>query len=154
ELLYGAAVRCTEARRLKVEDLELEEGRATVLGKGKRVRRVFLGAAAVAALRAYLASTGIRAGWIFRNRDGRRVSRRLICRVVEKYAAKSGVAHSSPHTMRHSSASHLLARGAYIFNVSEILGHRSVATTAAYYAHWIDPGEDAQATHRRCHPRA
>jgi len=48
----------------------------------------------------------------------------------------------------------MLARGAYLFNVSELLGHRSVATTAGYYAHWIDPGESAAATHRRCHPRA
>jgi len=153
ELLYGSAVRASEARRLRVEALDLEGRTAEVLGKGKRWRRVFLPAAAVNALRAHLAAARIERRWVFRNAAGRQVSRQLIARVVAKYCAKAGVSHSSAHTLRHCCASHLLAAGAYLFAVRDVLGHAHAATTSRYL-HWIDPGESTEAAFHRLHPRA
>lgn len=153
EVLYGSGIRVREAMGLRVENVLLEKGIAGVRGKGRLWRRIFLGSRAVASLGAYLEEEGRAEGWVFRNARGGRLTNRGMRRVVEKYAAKAGVPHSSPHTLRHSCASHLLVRGAYLFGVKEVLGHRSAATTARYL-HWIDPGESAEAIYRRTHPHA
>lgn len=155
ELLYGAAIRSSEARRLRVEDLALEERAASVLGKGKRRRRVLLPARAVAAIRRHLEQSpaSARRGWVFCRANGNQLSRRFFWHVVAKYSAKAGIEHASPHTLRHSAASHLLAAGAYLFAVKDVLGHAHASTTSRYL-HWIDPGESTESIFHRLHPRA
>ena len=151
ELLYGSGVRIAEALALDVTDLDLAEGSACVLGKGGKPRCVPLSRHAVAALRAYL--TWRREGPVFRTRCGLRMRDRLARKVVERAAQLAGVAHSSPHTLRHSCASHMLLRGAYLFHVQELLGHQSARTTTAYL-HPMPHERSTAAEHRATHQRA
>jgi integrase/recombinase XerC len=138
ETLYSAGLRVSELVGLNIEDLDLDEGLLTVRGKGKRERLALLGKPARKALSEWLgersAILGDRAEpAIFLNRFGRRLTTRSVARLLEKYLAQTGVdRRSSPHTLRHSFATHLLDAGADIRSVQELLGHRSLGTTQIY----------------------
>jgi len=150
ELLYGSGIRVSEACGLDVADLDLDRGTADVLGKGGKRRTVPLTKPAAVALRAYL--VGLRAGPVFRNAYGARLIPRLARKIVAKYAAKADLPHSSPHTLRHSCASHMLRHGAYLFTVQDLLGHVFPKTTAGYLHRMpVDrtAGEDYSASHPR-----
>lgn len=151
EVLYGSGVRIAEALALDVTDLDLVEGSACVVGKGGRPRCVPLSRHALAALQAYL--TWRREGPVFRTRCGLRMGARLARKVVERACLIAGLPHSSPHTLRHSCASHMLRHGAYLFHVQELLGHLSAETTTAYL-HRMPHARTAFAEHRATHPRA
>jgi integrase/recombinase XerC len=159
ETLYSAGLRVSELTGLNVTDVDPEAGVATVRGKGKRERLALLGPPAVAALGRWLPErrglAGTRAGSqpaLFLNRNGTRLSARSVGRLLEKYLKQAGLdPRASPHTLRHSFATHLLDAGADIRSVQELLGHRSLGTTQIY-THVTT--ERLRESYDKAHPRA
>ncbi|MEC7567201.1 MAG: tyrosine recombinase XerC [Planctomycetota bacterium] len=140
ETMYSAGLRVGELVGINQSDLHLDEGLVRVRGKGRKERFAPLGSFAVHALENWLKrrtlSNDLQPGPespIFVNRFGRRISTRSIGRMLEKYIKQTGLdARTSPHTLRHSFATHLLDRGAEIRSVQELLGHKSLVTTQIY----------------------
>jgi len=140
ETIYSAGLRVSELAALNLDDLDLDAGMATVRGKGKRERLVLLGEPAVAAIRAWLpARLDLARGRaatlpaLFINKNRTRLSVRSVGRLLEKHLAEANMdPRTSPHTLRHSFATHLLDAGADIRSVQELLGHRSLSTTQIY----------------------
>ena len=177
ELLYATGMRESEAVDLTLERLHLDESFVRVLGKGRKERVVPIGARAVAALRDYLqrgrpALEGVRECEraserdgkpararppggptnVFLSKSGRPLTRITVWRIVERYVLAAGIeGHVSPHTLRHSFATHLLAGGADVRSIQEMLGHASVQTTQIY-TH-VDT-DRLLAIHRKFHPRS
>jgi len=157
EFAYASGVRVGELIALKVRDLDLEEGFALVFGKGSKERLVPVGRAAVRALTIYLREVrpelerGRGSGVVFLNRRGRPLSRMGVWKILRKYVNRAGVTRRvTPHTLRHSFATHLLEGGADLASVQEMLGHADIATTQIY-TH-VDR-EYLRNVHRRHHPR-
>ncbi|ADU48353.1 site-specific tyrosine recombinase XerD [Intrasporangium calvum] len=144
EVLYGVGARISEAIDLDVDDLDTgvagEVGLVRLLGKGSKERIVPVGRFAVEAVDAYLvrgrpalAQRGQGGPALFLNQRGRRLSRQSAWSVVQRAAERAGLTeHVSPHTLRHSFATHLLDGGADVRVVQELLGHASVTTTQIY----------------------
>lgn len=139
ETLYSTGTRISELTGLDLEDVDLRERELRVMGKGSRERIVPVGDAAADALRAYLGlgrprlsrSSGQRA--LFLNHRGGRLTRQGVWELVKKYAGRVGLQEKmTPHTLRHSCATHLLENGAGLRYVQELLGHASVSTTQIY----------------------
>jgi integrase/recombinase XerD len=160
ELLYATGCRASEISLMKLRDVHLEEGHCVCRGKGDKERMVPLGARAAAALRAYfehergeLAAKCMPApDWVILSYRGRRLRRERIWELLKRYALRVGVPPDvSPHTLRHSFATHVLSGGADLRQVQEMLGHASIATTQIY-TH-VDPAR-LKAVHRKFHPRA
>lgn len=156
-VMYATGCRASEVSGLRLRDVQLAEGFCRCTGKGNKQRIVSLNPVARAALEAYLTHErpGLAAadpdGWLFVSRSGRGLTRIMIWHLVKKYAARIGCSRTvSPHTLRHSFATHLLAGGAEIRALQEILGHASVATTQMY-TH-VEHSR-LKAVHRKCHPR-
>jgi integrase/recombinase XerD len=163
ELLYSTGARISEAVGLDVDDLDLTHGRASVRlrGKGRKERVVPVGSYAVDAVDAYLvrarpalAGEGRGTPAVFLNTRGARLSRQSAWGLLSAAAERAhldGAAHVSPHTLRHSFATHLLAGGADVRVVQELLGHASVTTTQIYTLVTRDTLREVYAT---AHPRA
>ncbi len=159
ETMYSAGLRVSEVVGLNEGDLDLREGIARVRGKGRKERLAPLGSFAVDALRDYLAVRTVspkeptgRSAPVFLNRFGRRLTSRSVGRMLEKYIRLAGLdARTSPHTLRHSFATHLLNRGADIRSVQELLGHKSLITTQIY-THLSTT--NLREVYQRAHPRA
>ncbi|MEZ0581289.1 site-specific tyrosine recombinase XerD [Nocardioides sp. MH1] len=162
EVLYGTGARISEAVGLDVDDVDTEEGAdATVLlrGKGSKERIVPIGSYALEAVSAYLvrgrpvlAADGAGTPALFLNARGGRLSRQSAWAVLVKAAERAGVTKDvSPHTLRHSFATHLLDGGADVRVVQELLGHASVTTTQVYTLVTVDNLREVFAT---AHPRA
>ena len=163
EVLYGTGARISEAVGLDVDDLDLPPGErgGTVLlrGKGGKERLVPLGSFARDAVEAYLArsrpglvSARTSGGALFLNSRGGRLSRQSAWTVLVRAAERAGVTKDvSPHTLRHSFATHLLDGGADVRVVQELLGHASVTTTQIYTLVTVDNLREVFAT---AHPRA
>ena len=144
ETLYGAGLRISELVGLDVDDLDLDEGTVLVrMGKGSKSRRVPIGRAARKALDDYLAASrpelatrsraGSSRGALFLNARGGRLSRQGCWKILKGYAEGAGLeGRVSPHTLRHSFATHMLDAGADIRVVQELLGHASLSTTQVY----------------------
>lgn len=158
ETLYGAGLRVSELAGLKLADLHLDEGYIRCIGKGNKERIVPLGRTAAAALRRYideerplLAKEGGDQG-VFLTGRGCPLSRKTIWQKIRKHALTAAVGRKvSPHTLRHSFATHLLANDAPLRVIQEMLGHADVATTQIY-TH-VDPTR-LKGVHARFHPRA
>ena len=136
EVLYGTGARISEAVGLDVDDIDLDNGVVRLLGKGSKERLVPVGAYARAAIDRYLVtgrprlSTGRDSGALFLNARGGRLSRQSAWTALRDAAARAGLSGGiSPHTLRHSFATHLLDGGADVRVVQELLGHASVTTT-------------------------
>jgi integrase/recombinase XerD len=160
ELLYATGCRASELSNLKVRDVHLAEKFCLCEGKGSKQRLTPLGIPAIAAIHAYLenerprlaAVAGSPPPWLLLSRSGRRLRREAIWELVKKYAVRAGIpATISPHTLRHSFATHLLAGGADLRQVQEMLGHASIATTQIY-TH-VDQSR-LKKVHHQFHPRA
>ena len=138
EVLYGCGLRVSEAVELKISGVYLDEGFLRVIGKGNKERLVPLGEMAGDALRNYLdsrpAPADAEAGDVlFLNRYGKRFSRVSMFNLVKKQALAAGITKElSPHTFRHSFATHLVENGADLRVVQEMLGHESITTTEVY----------------------
>jgi integrase/recombinase XerC len=159
ETLYSAGLRVSELTGLNGDDLDLDDGLATVRGKGRRERLALLGPPAVFAVRLWLGQRAVivarrprAAAALFLNRAGTRLSSRSVGRMLEKYLAQAGLdPRTSPHTLRHSFATHLLDAGADIRSVQELLGHRSLGTTQIYTHVTTKRLRDS---YHQAHPRA
>jgi integrase/recombinase XerC len=159
ETLYSAGLRVSELAGLNRDDLELDDGLATVRGKGKRERLVMLGDEARASLKKWLnvrsalgGERGRAQAAVFLNRRGGRLTTRSVARLLEKYLKQAGLdPRTSPHTLRHSFATHMLDRGADIRSVQELLGHRNLSTTQVYTHVTTARMQDS---YRKAHPRA
>src|SRR5262249_27803175 len=139
ETLYATGSRASEVVGLQAADLHLESSFCKCHGKGGKQRVVPLGRAAVQALRDYLEGLRPRllrggdAPWVFVSRGGRALTREMLWTLVKKYARRAGLhPRVSPHTLRHSFATHLLAGGADLRTVQELLGHSNIRTTQQY----------------------
>ncbi len=157
ETLYGAGLRISELIGLRVRDLSLEDGLVSVQGKGDRHRIVPLGGRAVRVMQRYLRDRrpdldrGRSDGVVFLNQHGRPLSRMGAWKIVRKHVRNAGVAKKvTPHTFRHSFATHLLEGGADLVAVQEMLGHADISTTQIY-TH-VDR-RYLQEEHRQHHPR-
>lgn len=158
ETLYATGSRASELVTLKLNDLFLESSFCKCQGKGNKQRVVPLGAPAVMTLQAYLndlrphlvqANPGV--SWVFVSRAGKPLSREMVWVLVKKYVRRSGVTgRVSPHTLRHSFATHLLSGGADLRIVQELLGHANIRTTQHYTQ--VDRNR-LQGIHRKFHPR-
>jgi integrase/recombinase XerC len=164
EALYSAGLRVSELTGMNLGDFEASEGLATVRGKGKKERLVFFGAKARAALEDWLRArsalleklnktpAGRHKDAVFLNKNGTRLTVRSVGRLLAKHLARAGLdAAASPHSLRHSFATHLLDRGADIRSVQELLGHRSLATTQIYTHVTTGRLKDS---YQKAHPRA
>ena len=160
ELLYATGCRASELSGLKVQDVHLQERYCLCHGKGNKERLVPLARPAQHAVKAYLNKErpalakppGTPADWLLLSRRGQRLRREAIWELVKKYAVRAGAPPTiSPHTLRHSFATHLLAGGADLRQVQELLGHASIATTQIY-TH-VDQSR-LKKVHREYHPRS
>jgi site-specific recombinase XerD len=153
EVLYGSGLRVAELCGLDAADVDLDRGRATVLGKGGKERVVPLSEPAVAALRGWaearphLVTADTPPGAVFLNRCGRRLSPRDVRRLLDRRAA----APTHPHALRHTFATHLLDGGADLRAVQELLGHADLSTTQRY-THVSR--ERLRSVYEATHPRA
>lgn len=155
ELIYASGMRVGEIASIKLEDIDLENGEILVHGKGDKERIVLIGSHAVSSIRSYLSQRKNTAGndkVLFLGRTGSRLTSRSMERMVRKYARKAGLAKRvTPHTLRHSFATHLLERGADLKIVQELLGHSSLSTTQIY-THLTK--EKLKSVYDKAHPRA
>ncbi len=159
ELLYATGCRVSECSHLTVKDTYLNERYCRCRGKGNKERLIPLHPQAVEAIRHYLeqerptlaARTPTPPEWLLLSRSGRRLRREAIWELIKKYAARAGLPPTiSPHTLRHSFATHLLAGGADLRQVQEMLGHANIRTTQIY-TH-VDLSR-LKRVHQRFHPR-
>lgn len=159
ETLYSAGIRVSELVGLDLLDSDLSDGVVTVRGKGKKERLALLGPEAVKAINdwlpdraAMLAKSKKEATAVFLNKNGTRLNVRSIGRLLTKYLQLAGLdPRTSPHTLRHSFATHLLDAGADIRGVQELLGHKSLTTTQVY-THVTT--RRLQDSYNKAHPRS
>ena len=154
EIMYAAGLRVSELVALKHDDVDLLAGLVVCHGKGSKERRVPLGKSAIHWLQQYAA---VKAGYgkpslpyVFLHR-GRPFTRQLAWSIIKQHAEKAGIKSVSPHTLRHSFATHLLQRGADSRSVQALLGHSDISTTQIY-THMTDL--HLRSAYNRHHPRA
>ncbi len=161
ELLYATGCRVSEVSNLLLANVHLADGYCQVEGKGSKQRMVPLGKQAVAAITEYLQTVRPQLAtgrdpqsipWLILSRSGKRLRREAIWELVKRYALRADVDPSiSPHTMRHSFATHLLAGGADLRQIQEMLGHASIQTTQIYTQ--VETSR-LKRVHNKFHPRA
>src|SRR5262249_37371860 len=157
EVIYSAGLRVSELTGLDLADIDFDDGVAMVRGKGRRERLALLGPYALEALRGWLPhrQTLLRprgGDALFLNKNGTPRSSRSVRRLLEKYLAQTGLdPRTSPHTLRHSFATHLLDNGVDIRSVQELLGHRNLTTTQIYTHVTTQRLKDS---YHKAHPRA
>jgi integrase/recombinase XerD len=164
EVLYSTGLRVSELADLKVSDVERRMGCLRCVGKGDKERLVPVGRKALAAVQEYLEKSRpqLQGGhdstkkapspYLFVNRSGNRISRISIWRLLSEHGRRAGIrAHLSPHTLRHSFATHLLERGADLRSVQLMLGHADISTTQIY-THVME--ERLKQIYKAHHPRA
>ena len=158
EFAYASGVRVSELATLKLRDVDLQEGVATVFGKGAKERMVPIGRSAQRALDIYVRETRPNLarsegqGVVFLNAQGRPLTRMGIWKILRKHVKRAGVKKRvTPHTLRHCFATHLLEGGADLAAVQEMLGHADISTTQIY-TH-VDR-EYLRDVHKQFHPRA
>jgi integrase/recombinase XerD len=158
ELMYATGVRVSELVNLEVGNINLEVGFIKCIGKGNKERVIPLGRKAQEALRRYITKTRPRLlktdsanKYLFLSRLGKKISRQSFWKIIKKYALLAGIKKDiTPHTLRHSFATHLLERGADLRIVQEMLGHADISTTQIY-TH-VDK-ERLKSIHHKYHPR-
>ncbi len=152
ELLYATGLRVSELVGLKRGDINLDLGVVRCMGKGSKERIVPVGGPAIEATRSYLASRRDAAPCLFLGNKGRPITRVAVWRIVQRRARGAGVRTAiSPHTLRHSFATHMLEGGANLRAIQELLGHANIVTTQIYTHVSVDRLREI---HRTYHPRA
>ena len=155
EVLYACGLRVSESINLKNSDIDLDAGILNAHGKGSKERRVPLGRSAVEFLGKYLKereqNDNLKNPLLFVSKAGKAISRQEVYNLVQACAEKCGLENVSPHTLRHSFATHLLQRGADSRSVQAMLGHSDISTTQIY-THITD--NHLKATYEKHHPRS
>ena len=155
ELMYACGLRVSEAANVKLRDIDLDAGILTTTGKGSKTRRVPIGSSAVEWLKSYLPvrrrKENIEIDNLFTTPAGKPMDRRMLYQLIAEYAAKCGLPGVSPHTLRHSFATHLVQNNADIRSVQQMLGHADISTTQIY-THIT--GQQLKKNYERFHPRA
>ncbi len=155
ELMYACGLRVSEAVDLKISDVEIDAGILTCQGKGSKTRKIPIGTSAVEWLKSYLVlrrkKENIEIGNLFVSSLGKPITRQIIFNFIKEYAAKVGLEDVSPHTLRHSFATHLVQNSADIRSVQQMLGHADISTTQIY-THITD--SHLRKTYEKFHPRA
>ena len=155
ELMYASGLRVSEAVNLKTNDIDIDSGIVTTTGKGSKTRRVPVGSSAVEWLKSYLAvrrkKANIEIDNIFVNKNGVPLNRQIIHKMISEYARKCGLEGVSPHTLRHSFATHLVQNNADIRSVQQMLGHADISTTQIY-THITNA--QLKKNYNRFHPRS
>ena len=152
EFLYSTGARIAEMVSLKQEKVDFISGIAKVKGKGRKERLLPLGEPALVSLKNYLDKRADNNSSLFVNKRGGTLTDRGVRDIIYKYTRKTALALSvSPHTFRHSFATHLLDRGADLRSVQELLGHSSISTTQVYTHLTID---SLKSVYQKAHPRA
>jgi integrase/recombinase XerD len=155
ELMYSSGLRVSEAVSMQLKDIDLDAGILTTIGKGSKTRRVPVGSSAVEWLKSYLAmrqkKENIEVPNLFVTPAGKPISRQTIFLFIKDYAEKAGLEGVSPHTLRHSFATHLVQNRADIRSVQQMLGHADISTTQVY-THMTDA--HLRKAYQRFHPRS
>lgn len=153
EILYGTGIRASEMVNLDIKDLDFNEKSIRIFGKGKKERIVPLTGKAHEWLLKYVRDIrGDKSGAVFLSKSGIRLTQRDLQRIVKKSISRVATLHQmSPHTIRHTFATHLLNRGADLRAIQELLGHESLSTTQIYTHMSI---EKLKKEYKRAHPRA
>ncbi|HSK73380.1 MAG TPA: site-specific tyrosine recombinase XerD [Pyrinomonadaceae bacterium] len=155
ELMYACGLRVSEAVDLKIGDVELDAGILTCTGKGSKTRKIPIGTSALEWVKSYLAlrrkKENIEINNLFVSSLGRTITRQVIFQFTKEYAEKAGLEDVSPHTLRHSFATHLIQNSADIRSVQQMLGHSDISTTQIY-THITD--SHLRKTYEKFHPRA
>ncbi len=150
ELLYATGLRVSELIKLKKGDVNLEAGFLIASGKRSKERVVPLGTHSKDSLKLHLETEKPKGNFIFPNKKGGMLTRQAVWKIIRKYAAKMKKTHISPHTIRHTFATHLLEGGADLRSVQILLGHEDISTTQIY-TH-VD-SKRLKEIHRKYHPR-
>ncbi|MBT8378596.1 MAG: tyrosine-type recombinase/integrase [Ignavibacteria bacterium] len=154
ELLYGCSLRVSELCDLKLSDLNVRERTLRILGKGNKVRVVPIGAKSLEIIKAYLSynPTEDISSPLITLKNGKKLYPKYVYRIVNKYLGKvTDIKKKSPHILRHSSATHMLDRGADLRAVKEILGHENLRTTQIYTHVSIERLKEA---YKKSHPKS
>ena len=154
EVLYSSGIRVSELTGLDLKDVELSASFVKVHGKGGKERIAFLGSLAADSLKAYLLERGIArvTGPLFLGARGSRITGRAVQRLVKKYVLSSGILKApTPHSLRHSFATHLLDAGVDLRSIQEMLGHAKLSTTQRYTR---VSAESMMEAYDRAHPKA
>ena len=155
ELMYACGLRVSEAVDLKMSDIEGDAGILTCKGKGSKTRRVPIGKSAIEWLKRYLIlrrkKENVEINNLFVSSLGKPLNRQIIFKFVKEYAEKIGLQDVSPHTLRHSFATHLIQNRADVRSVQQMLGHADISTTQIY-THITDA--HLRKTYEKFHPRA
>jgi integrase/recombinase XerD len=155
ELMYSSGLRVSEAVNMQIKDIDLDGGILTTTGKGSKTRRVPVGTSAVEWIKSYLAlrrkHENIEVRNLFVTPAGRPLNRQLIHSFVKEYSEKCGLQGVSPHTLRHSFATHLIQNSADIRSVQQMLGHADISTTQIY-THITD--SHLKKSYEKFHPRS
>ena len=156
ETLYSTGIRVGELVGIDTDDVDFISGVVKVLGKGRKERLAPIGEKAISIIREYLEYRNSKKKpdkkALFLNKSGKRLTQRSVRRIVDRYIKKLSITeHVSPHTLRHSFATHLLNRGADLRSVQELLGHKNLSTTQIY-THVTT--ERLKTVYDKAHPRA
>ncbi|UCG69045.1 MAG: tyrosine-type recombinase/integrase [Thermoplasmata archaeon] len=162
EILYSTGIRKAELENLKLTDVDYTDGYLRIdQGKGKKDRVVPLGKIACETIRNYILAVRSEipkgkyrnhdSGFLFINQRGNKLHHDTVWQIVKRYAKQAGIKKKvTPHSLRHTCATHMLKNGAHIRHIQEMLGHSSITTTQRYTRVTID---DLKKTHAQCHPR-
>ncbi len=157
EVLYATGLRATELTGLKINNINLEAGYVRIIGKGSKERIIPMGAHAISSLKEYLNYgrpsflKGLNSSYVFLNKQGRPITRQGLWKIIKKYVLKAGITKRvTPHTLRHSFATHLIEGGADLRSVQIMLGHSDISTTQIY-THVAR--ERLKEIHAKYHPR-
>ncbi|MFP4686988.1 MAG: tyrosine recombinase [bacterium] len=155
EIFYGAGLRVSEVAELKSNNINWERGEMLIEGKGSKQRLVPVGKTALKWMKRYAGGWRRRydrsgTDYFFINKKGKQISRQKIWEIVKTQAGRARLSDVSPHTLRHTFATHMLSRGADLRSLQEMLGHSDVATTAGTYVHLRD---EVRRAHNTFHPR-
>jgi len=152
EVLYSTGMRVSELVGLNVDDIDLISGAVKVRGKGKKERMALLGRESQNAVRTYFKKQNRGSGAVFLNSRGGRITDRSVRRIIDKYVKQCSIENKiSPHSIRHSFATHLLNNGADLRSVQELLGHKNLSTTQIY-THL--GSKRLREMYQKAHPRA
>ncbi|PKK96156.1 MAG: site-specific tyrosine recombinase XerD, partial [Tenericutes bacterium HGW-Tenericutes-3] len=158
ELIYGSGLRVTELLDIRMEDIHLNQGYVIVKGKGSKERMVPISDMSTIALRNYIVKArenlvkDSKTNFLFVNLNGQRLSRQGFFKLLKKLASEAGVqTECSPHTLRHSFATHLLENGMDLRTLQSLLGHEDISTTQIY-THISQ--QRIKEIYRNAHPRA